>query len=117
MLLCSLFAKKFQYLTPNQQLQTIHIHHNGKGHFVTSWYLTNKVKLYDSLNTKPATELLKQITGTYFCDFTTPEILHVILPACQGGSVDCGLFGVAYATDIEIDNHPAEVIYDEMRYI
>ena len=61
MLLCSLFAKKFQYLTPNQQLQNIHIHHNGEGHFVTSSNLTNKVKLYDSLNTKPATELLKLI--------------------------------------------------------
>ena len=42
-------------------VQTIHIHHHGKGHFVTASSLTNKIKIYDSPNTKPTTELLEQI--------------------------------------------------------
>ena len=115
MLQCSLFAKKLQHLTSNQQLQIIHIHDNGKGHFVISSSLTNKVKLYDSLNTKPATELLEQITAVYSSDSTIPEILQVTLPARHSGSIHCGLFGVAYATDLAIDNNWVESIYDNVK--
>ena len=114
------------YITPNIQsttlpasmltfrpVQTIHIHHNGKGHFVTSSSLKNKVKIYDSLNTKPATELLEQITAIYSCDPTIPEILQVTLPACQSGSVYCLLFAIAYATDLAIGNNPEEITYNQ----
>ena len=93
-------------------VQAIYIHHNGKGHFVSS-SLTNKVKICDSLNTKPMTELLEQITGIHSCDSTIPEILQVNLPAYQNGSVDCELFAIAYATDLATGNNPAEIIYDQ----
>ena len=59
-------------------VKTIHIHHNGKGHFIISSSLTNKVKIYDCMNIKPTTELLEQIIAIYSCDSTIPEILHVI---------------------------------------
>ena len=36
-------------------VQTIYIHPNGKGHFVTPSALTNKIKIYDSLNAQPTT--------------------------------------------------------------
>ena len=62
---------------------------------------------------KPTTELLKQITAIYSCDFTTPKILQVTLPARQSGIVDCALFAIAYATDLAIGNNPAEIIYDQ----
>ena len=94
-------------------VKTIHIHHNGKGLFATSFSLTNKVKIYDSLNIKPTTEPLEQITAIYSCDSTIPEILQVALPACQNGNVDCGLFAIAYATDLAIGNNPAEIMYDQ----
>ena len=85
----------------------------AKGHFVTSTSLTNKVKIYDSRNIKPTTELLEQITAIYSCDSTIPEILQVTLPAHQNGSADCGLFATAYATDLAIGNNPVEIMYDQ----
>ena len=60
-------------------VKTIHIHHNGKGHFIISSSLTNKVKIYDCMNIKPTTELLEQIIAIYSCDSTIPEILHVYI--------------------------------------
>ena len=59
------------------------------------------------------TELLEQIIAVYSCDSTIPEILQVTLPAPQKGSVNCGLFAIAYATDLAIGNNPAEIIYDQ----
>ena len=94
-------------------VQTIHIHHNGKGHFVFSSFSTNKVKIYNSLNTKPTTELFEQITTLYSFDSIIPKILQVTLPACQSVSVDCGLFAVAYVTDLAIGKNPVELIYDQ----
>ena len=82
-------------------VKTIHIYHNGKGHLVTSHFLTNKVKICDSMNIKPTTELLEQIIEIYSCDSTIPDILQVTLPARQNGSVDCG------------GSNPAEIIYDQ----
>ena len=89
------------------------IHYNGKGHFVTSSSLTNRVKIYDSLNTKPTTELFEQITAIYSCYSAIPEILEVTLPAHQNGSVDCGLFATTYATYLALGNNPAKIIYDQ----
>ena len=124
MLQCSLFGKKLQDSTFNQQ----HYQHPclhlaqlkqfisiimAKGHFVTSTSLTNKVKIYHSRNIKPTTALLEQITAIYSCDSTIPEFLQVTLPAHQNGSADCGLFATAYATDLAIGNNPAEIIYDQ----
>ena len=65
------------------------------------------------MNIKPTTELLEQIIEIYSCDSTIPDILQVTLPARQNGSVDCGLFGIAYATDLAIGSNPAEIIYDQ----
>ena len=93
--------------------QTILIHHNEKGHFVTSFSLRNKVKIYDSLNTKPTTELLEQITAIYSCDSIIPKILQVTLSVRQSGSVDCGHFPVVYATALAIRNNPKKIIYDQ----
>ena len=82
--------------------------------FETSSSVTNTVKIiYDSPNIKPRTELLEQITVIYSCDSTIPEILQVILPACQNGNVDCGLFAIAYATDLAIGNNTTKIIYDQ----
>ena len=96
-------------------VQTIHIHHNGKGHYVTLSSLANKVKIFDSMNTKPTAEPLKQITAIYSSDSTNLKFWN--LPTRQNGSVSCGLLATAYATDLAIGNNPAEIIYDryEMR--
>ena len=57
--------------------------------------------------------MLEQTTAIYSCDSTIPGILQVTLPVRQSGSVDCGLFADAYATDLAIGNNPAEIIYDQ----
>ena len=43
--------------------ETIHIHHNGADHFVTSSSIGGEVKLYDSLNISPTEGLFKQLSA------------------------------------------------------
>ena len=50
--------------------ETIHVHHNGQFHFVTSCSISGKVKLFDSLNLQPSEELIKQINTLYAPDPT-----------------------------------------------
>ena len=99
---CSLLAKKLQHLTSNQQHYQppcLHLLVRFKPFIsiilakATSYFIFfKKVKLYNSLITKPKTELLEQIISNHFCDYTIPEILQITLPARQSVSVDCGLF-------------------------
>ena len=48
--------------------ETIHIHSNGRGHFVTTTSIGGNVKIFDSLNLSPSLELIKQI-----CTFYSPD--------------------------------------------
>ena len=61
--------------------ETIHIHSNGRGHFVTATSIGGKVKIFDSLNLSPSPELMKQI-----CTFCSPdhEIISMMGKTGQG---------------------------------
>ena len=97
-----------------QPMETIHIHHNGHGHFVTSSSLGNKVVIFDSLNSNPTQELISQISTLYSPDKDITPTTHLcVMPAEQKGSVDCGLFSIAYATDLAFGNDPSKVVYDQ----
>ena len=95
-------------------VNTIHIHHNGHGHFVVSPSSpVGKVKIYDSLNLTPTQELLDQIKAVYSVDSSLPEIGRVFISATQNGNVDCGIFAIVYAIDIAAENNPTTFVYDQ----
>ena len=95
-------------------VNTIHIHHNGHGHFVASSSSSvGKVKIYDSLNLTPTQELLDQIKAAYSVDSSLPEIGRVFISATQNGNVDCGIFAIVYAIDIAAENNPTTFVYDQ----
>ena len=80
--------------------ETIHIHHNGSGHFVTSTSIGAKVRVYDSLNQDPTDDLLNQLASLYSLDSdpsspTFPEVQLMEIAHKQEEGVDCGLFAIA----------------------
>ena len=97
--------------------ETIHVHHNGHGHFCTSSSIGGKVHLYDSLNTAPSPDLMLQISTLYSPDpATTPTITQVQFQSRQEGSVDCGIFAIAYATELAHGNDPSSFIFDQASF-
>ena len=81
-------------------VNTIHIHHNGHGHFVTSSSFAGKVKMYDSINLTPIEELLDHIEVVYSVDSSFSEIEQVFISATQNGNFECGILATAYTMDI-----------------
>ena len=97
--------------------ETIHVHHNGQGHFCTSSSIGGKVCLYDSLNTTPSPDLMQQISTLYSPDpAVTPTITQIQIKSRQEGSVDCGIFAIAYATELAHGNDPASFTYDQASF-
>ena len=93
--------------------ETIHVHHNNANHFVTSSSLGNQIKLFDSANMSLTPELKNQITAIYSPDDSIPEIFRAKIQAEQSGSTDCGLFAIAFATDLAFGNNPSSIAYDQ----
>lgn len=95
-------------------LETLHIHHNRRGHFVTTTSIGGIVKLYDSLNLPPTTELLEQIAAIYSPDQNViPVVKQCTIQHEQQGGVDCGLFAIAYAVDLALGTDPCGHSYDQ----
>ena len=96
--------------------ETIHVHHNGQFHFVTSCSISGKVKLFDSLNLQPSEELIKQINTLYSPDPTvSPTINQAQLKELQRGSKDCGLYAIAFATELAFGHDPSNFIFDQSK--
>ena len=93
--------------------ETIHIHHNDANHFVTTSSLGNQINLYDSANMTPTSELTSQITAIYSPDDSIPEYFRAKIQAEQTGSTDCGLFAIAFATDLAFSNNPSTIVHDQ----
>ena len=97
--------------------ETIHVHHNGQGHFCTSSSIGGVVTLYDSLKQPPTSELLTQITSLYSPDPSiVPQINITRIECKQKGVNDCGLFALAYAVDIAEGRNPAKFKYDQEKF-
>ena len=92
---------------------SIHIHHNNNNHFVTTTNLRGNVHIFDSLNTEPSEQLLSQIKAIYSPDNSLPTIYQVKINNEQIGGTDCGLFCLAYASELADGNDPTEMKFDQ----
>ena len=93
---------------------TIHIHHTGNHHFVTSSSTTGQVIIYDSLNLTPTEELFLQLSCLYSPHKEiVPTIYQANISSTQFGSHDCGLFALAYAVEIAKGNDPSWYTFDQ----
>ena len=68
------------------------------------------------MNLNPSDELVKQLTTLYSPDPSiTLAVEQVVIEFGQAGGVDCGLFAIAYATEIAFGQNPASFIYDQSK--
>ncbi|XP_070549612.1 uncharacterized protein [Ptychodera flava] len=85
-------------------VESIQIHYNGHGHWVTSSNVGGKVQIFDSsFGGHIPDELLKQVTHIYglnkhSCSIECPPVQQ------QVGNKDCGLFAIAFAVEIAEGN-------------
>ena len=73
--------------------------------------ISNKITTFDSLNLDTAHELTNQIQHLYAPEITGRKVHHIHVKHQQHGSVDCGLFAVAYAIEAA-SGQDLEVIAD-----
>ena len=87
----------------------MHILFNNAAHWVTVEAVTGSmVKVYDSTNCKPNLSIQVQASSILR---TTGKQDHILFQLermqLQKGGVDCGLFAIAYVTDLCNGNNPA----------
>jgi len=91
-------------------IQILHVHNN---HWITVEAVTmNFVRVYDSLYNSTDISAQMQIAAL----IRTPEPvieLDIQQTQFQVGSSDCGLFSIAYATDLAYGNNPAAYRYKQ----
>ena len=110
----TLWAKSKQRGFIPQTQGSLQIHHSEQArHWVTSCFLDEEVKLYNSLppsTKKLTTDLKEQLQAI----FATDEELAVTVPVvqCQKGGSDCGVFAIAYLFHFALGDKPEELIFD-----
>ena len=93
--------------------ETVHVHHNGHNHYVTSSSIGKRIQIYDSLNSTSTPELEKQMTALYSPDNTRPQTFQVQMTQQQVGATDCGIFAIAYAVELAHGHDPSAIVYDQ----
>ena len=94
---------------------TIFIHHTERQHhFVMSTSIGGVIRTYDSLNLDPSTMLKRQIAALYrpsddSSHVDTRRIQHMFVEHKQRGSLDCGVFAIAYAVEAALGTDPEEI--------
>ena len=104
------FTSGFEYCS----YKTIQIIHNNAHYWILLSSFNGDVKNFDSLNTDPTTETLQQMQQLFSPDDTFPQYQ---LSPChkQVGTTDCGVFSIAYSTDIIFGNNLSEIVYDQSK--
>ena len=108
---CSMIPSMLVYAP----LETVHIHHNNRHHFCTSSSIGGNVRIFDSLNTPPSQELMRQLTAIYSPDDSAPQSFQITIRHPQVGGKDCGLYAIAYAFDLVLGLDPSESIFDQSK--
>ena len=108
---CSILPSMLVYAP----LETIHIHHNNRHHFCTSSSIGGSVRIFDSLNTSPSPELMRQLAAIYSPDESAPQSFQINIRHPQIGGKDCGLYAIAYAFDLALGLDPSASILDQSK--
>ena len=107
---CLIQIDAYQYCP----FETIQITHNKSHHWLLLSSLKNQIVIYDSLNTNPTPSLIKQINQLFSPDGSNVSFQQIKCVQ-QNGVKDCGVFAIAYATDILSGNKPNEIVYDQSK--
>jgi ribonuclease HI/exonuclease III len=104
-------------LMRHNQGETVQVHHNGAEHWVTSSSMGGRLRLYDSLNTRPTTNLLEQFAAIYSPGSNSTAMARrteqIHMAHRQRGARDCGLFAIAYAVDLAQGVEPSRIKYNQ----
>ena len=91
----------------------IQVHHTGCFHWVTTTSIASshscRARLFDSAAGSIPTRLKTQIAQLYGA--SASKVCLEISPAQQVGGADCGVFALAFATDLSFGNDPAKISY------
>ena len=104
---CNTISELSEY--SNQE--TNHIHHNGKGHWVTSSTIGNRIILYHSMNLQPSDDILNEVTTLYSQDNKSVLPMEQCLFP-QTGLTDCGLYAIPDAVDLVARSNPFDIFHN-----
>ena len=76
--------------------------------------LGGELAIFDSLNMKPTSAVITQITQLFSPDNTAP-LYHQYKCIQQHGGTNCGIFAIAYAVDLLEGSKPYQFIYDQSK--
>ncbi|XP_066933436.1 uncharacterized protein [Clytia hemisphaerica] len=95
----------------------IQIHHDEENHWVLSRSKGQKVILLDSSKSEPTEHLQKQLLKCYEKYVKNGHLEIEYESVCrQTGGKDCGLFVIAFATDIAFGFNPSSILYNQARF-
>ena len=98
---------------PGPFIQIFHL--KGIEHWITAARSSyNEVTIFDSLssyNKKLPKDILKSIAQICYCQEESLYITHASVQQ-QRNSLDCGLFAIAFAVDLAVENPPSIARYD-----
>ena len=90
----------------------LQILHTGEDHWITVKLLSDhEVLIYDSIHLQPNYYSLKQIASIAQCKTSTIELQLQRVQMQQPGSVDCGVYAIAFLTDLCHGKDPASCQY------
>ena len=93
----------------------LQIHYTGKHHWVCSTSIGGYVRLFDSGGpSKLTSSLMVQLAECYGCLAENNKLVVEMPPTQkQRGGVNCGLFAIAFATDLAAGNDPTFIKYEQ----
>ena len=107
-----LLFQKFDWMAGSAGFGYFQILHTGEDHWITVKLLSDhEVLIYDSIHLKPSYYSLKQIASIAQCKASTIELQLQRVQIQRPGSVDCGVYALAFLTDLCHGKDPASCQY------
>ena len=107
-----LLFKKFDWVAGYAGFGYFQVLHTEEDHWITVKLLSDhEVLIYDIIHLKPNYYLLKQIASIAQCKTSTIELQLQRVQMQQPGSVNCGVYAIAFLTDLCHDKDPVSCQY------
>ena len=94
---------------------TIQIYHGGVSHWFLSSSITDTVVVNDNIYKAPHRQAVKNLLFLFYKNFVADNELVIKYAGVmkQVGSDDCGLFFIAYDSDLVEGNDSSDIEYDQ----